>query len=381
LIFLYSTVPIPIPIKIPIPVKIPMPQSQTPKPFMNSYRQSFQHQPQNNFMPNSFFTPGMSTNAYNSSNVKTSTFKTQAAQNQFYGQGNSHYPYHSSNSTKNQYSSNIPQSSQNHLDSSKNVFNTPMSMRGSHQFNTPMPSTYNPSSSNKTIFGSQAQRNMQAQLQKNLQKNLQEQLARQSSGNLLGNNFQNMNKYYPSFGQNQTVPAPVAPSQNSLLPPPLPISQPQPVTQTTYEPAYSNRENKSIDVTAQNSDQKVPEVTTKEIVEKQEIKIKEPTYEELIRKLSDSNRLNEDIRSKIDYLYQSNMPKNGKLPGKKSLTLSPIVNTLDDYEHLYCCSEERDKSEEILIDNSSRNITMINNTIKDINHKIKKLKKSSRTRS
>ena len=360
-----------------------MPQAPTPKPFMSSYRQSFQSQPQSNFMANSFFKPGMATNAYNPSNVKTSTYKSQAAQNQMYGQGNSNYMYHLNNASKNSYNSKIPPNTSNNFDSTKNLFNTHMPMRGSHQFNTPMPSSYNPSpSNNKAAFGSQAQRNnMQTSFQKHLQKNLQEQLSRQSSGNLLGNTFQNMHKYYPSFGQNQTVPAVVPTSQNSLIPPPLPNSQPLSITHTTYEPAYSNRENKSIDVTAQNNfDQKVPEETPKE-VEKQEIKIKEPTYEELIRKLSDSNKLNEDIRSKIDYLYQSNMPKNGKLAGKKSLTLSPIVNTLDDYEHLYCCSEERDKSEEIMVDNSSRNITMINNTIKDINHKIKKLKKSSRTRS
>jgi len=91
--------------------------------------------------------------------------------------------------------------------------------------------------------------------------------------------------------------------------------------------------------------------------------------------------MTEDIRTKIDYLYQSNMPKNQK-NFKKSLTISPVVNAADGYDYLdQQYSSERPVSREDLFDSSTRNITMINNTIKDINHKIKKIKKSSKTRS
>ena len=91
--------------------------------------------------------------------------------------------------------------------------------------------------------------------------------------------------------------------------------------------------------------------------------------------------MTEDIRTKIDYLYQNNIPKSNKNT-KKSLTISPVVYTTDGYEYLdQQYSSVRPKSEEDIYDSSNRNITMINNTIKDINHKIRKIKKSSKTRS
>ena len=353
----------------------------------------------------------MAKNAYNTPDPKTNTFKS--VHGHFYSP---HQFYSPAPNVSNPYTPS-PYKTPNPFGRPSNLVTNP--------FQIPSPSVKSPyqqqqqqHQNQSNINTSQMLKEMHKQLPSYLQKHLQEQMIRQAA-NAAGTGMFQMYPYMANSnltGRPSNVPA--------VQPNPPPVSNSSP-----YEPSYSNRY--PVDSTAkrdskpenvqsgsssnppsiqsasapqpppppppsqlqptplpssvsqpQTSTTKEDEPILKEVNKSEEKLIfKEPAYSELFQKLSESNKLNEDIRSKIDYLYQSTMPKNSKGNLKKSLTISPIVNQLEGYESLDACTTEKVKSHEIIIDNSNRNISMINDTIKDINHKIKKLKRSSRTRS
>jgi hypoxanthine phosphoribosyltransferase len=190
--------------------------------------------------------------------------------------------------------------------------------------------------------------------------------------------FPNLNNNNNNNNTNNSTNNTTTTTTNNQITAIVPVEVSSAPVETKYEPVLSNKEAKETSFQNNNELKAIDENKENRYYEKLH---KEPTYSDLYQKISDSNKMTEDIRTKIDYLYQNNIPKSNKNT-KKSLTISPVVYTTDGYEYLdQQYSSVRPKSEEDIYDSSNRNITMINNTIKDINHKIRKIKKSSKTRS
>lgn len=399
---------------MPIPVKVPVHMPTTPYPY--------RHKPtQTHYKPTAFYSPipGMAKHAYNSPDPKTSTFKSSHGINQFYA------PFYSpAHNVSNAYTPMPYGKTPNPYSRASNLMSNPFHV-SSPTIKTP---PYHAAAAAAAANTSHILKEMQKQMPSYIQKQFHEEMMRQAAAAAATNgtgmfNMDSLSKMYSFMAGNNNIGS--TQSRPSNVPAVVPNPPAAAQNQSSYEPAYSNRypvdakrdskqENTSapgsVNASAPPSTQIAPisakppsppqqtanqpqtstfkeevlpfkELTNQNKPIEESRLFREPAYTELFQKISESNKLNEDIRSKIDYLYQSSMPKQTKGVLKKSLTISPIVNQLEGYESLDACTEKVYKSHELIIDNSNRNISMINDTIKDINHKIKKLKRSSRTRS
>jgi hypothetical protein len=338
-------------------------------------------------MPSPFFMSGMSKNQYNSPDpIQTSTYKTShgfsnaksQAQQAYFTSNNNQYKYNE-NMRSNPIKQPPPGYSSFGYSPSSNISSAQLFSSAPTPFQKSA-SNIRPPTSNQTAFQASL---MLKEMQRNMQKQLQEQLARQASNQMIIDNIQ---KIFPNLNNNNnnnntnnsTNNTTTTTTTNNQITAIVPVEVSSAPVETKYEPVLSNKEAKETSFQNNNELKAIDENKENRYYEKLH---KEPTYSDLYQKISDSNKMTEDIRTKIDYLYQNNIPKSNKNT-KKSLTISPVVYTTDGYEYLdQQYSSVRPKSEEDIYDSSNRNITMINNTIKDINHKIRKIKKSSKTRS